>query len=360
MNMKKIAAVSVLSLLTFTSCEMLGDGSSGEEGELEITFSGPASEDDTRVSSELPDTNDFLLYVAGAEGDVLYEGSYGEVPDPLILKPGSYNVRTLSREFVKPAFSSPQYGDEQCVLVEPGAKASVRLLCVQMNSGVRLNTSSDFLKAYPGASLVLKSKEGSLMYSYSEKRIAYFKPGNISLALSKGGTDEILMTRWLEPGEILSLGVGVSGSADSSAGKEISIAVDTSRVWIEDQLVIGGQDSTGTEAEDAMGINQAMSSVGKEGVWVRGYAVGGDLSSTSGSFEVPFSSRTNMILGPKPSATDRSSCLAVQLPVGSVRDALNLVDNPEIKGRKLILKGDIVASYFGLVGIKNVTDYVLE
>ena len=54
--MKKIAAVSVLSLLTFTSCEMLGDGSSGEEGELEITFGGPASEDDTRVSSELPNT----------------------------------------------------------------------------------------------------------------------------------------------------------------------------------------------------------------------------------------------------------------------------------------------------------------
>jgi hypothetical protein len=198
------------------------------------------------------------------------------------------------------------------------------------------------------------------MYSYSEKRIAYFKPGNVSLALSKGGTDEILMTRWLEPGEILSLGVGVSGSANSSNSKEISIAIDTSRVWIEDHIVIGGQDSSGTDAEDAMGITQAMSSVGKEGVWVRGYVVGGDLSSTSGSFEVPFSSRTNMILGPKPSTSDRSSCLAVQLPGGAVRDALNLVDNPEIKGRKLLLKGDIVAPYFGLVGIKNVTDYVLE
>lgn len=359
--MKRFSAVAVLLLPVFAACEMLGDGSSGKEGELEITFSDVVS-DDTRTSSELPDTNDFLVYVADADGEVVYEGSYGNVPDPLMLKAGSYNVRALSRDFSKPAFSAPQYGDEQCVLVDSGERVSVKLLCSQLNSGVRLKTSSDLLNAYPGASLVLKAKEGSLMYSYSEKRIAYFKSGNVSLALSQGGKDEVLMTRWLEPGEILTLGVSVSGSGAESGvnNREISIAIDTSRIWLDDQLVIGGQDSAGAEAEDAMGITQAMVSVGKEGVWVRGYAVGGDLTSTSGSFEAPFTSRTNIILGPKSSTVNRASCLAVQLPNGSVRDNLNLVDNPEIKGRKLLLKGDVVASYFGLVGIKNVTDYVLE
>ena len=58
--------------------------------------------------------------------------------------------------------------------------------------------------------------------------------------------------------------------------------------------------------------------------------------------------------------TSRSSCLAVQLSSGSVRDNLNLVDNPEILGRRVALKGDVVASYYGLVGIKNVVDYVVE
>lgn len=357
--MRKIAAFLLLTVLA--ACEMLGDESAGKEGELEITLSN-AVEDDTRTSSELPDTNDFLLYVADSEGDVIYEGTYGKVPDPLMLKAGSYNVKAMSREFSKPAFSAPQYGDEQCVLVESGARASVNLLCEQLNSGVRLKVSSDFLSSYPGASLVLKAKEGSLMYGYSEKRIAYFKSGNVSLALSQGGSDEVLMTRWLEPGEILNLGVSVygPGSGNSQNNKEITIAIDTSRVWLDDQLVIGGQNSAGTAADDAMGITQAMSSVGKEGVWVRGYVVGGDLTSTSGSFEEPFTSRTNIILGPKSSTVNRSSCLAVQLPNGSVRDNLNLVDNPEIKGRKVLLKGDIVASYFGLVGIKNITDYVLE
>ena len=141
---------------------------------------------------------------------------------------------------------------------------------------------------------------------------------------------------------------------------EISISVDTSRVWREEHYVIGDSDSGGNESFNAIGITQAMSSVGAEGVWIRGYVVGGDLTATSGSFEEPFTSRTNLILGPKSSTIDRSACLSVQLPSGSIRDKLNLVDNPEVKGRRINIKGDIVASYFGLVGIKNVVDYEFD
>ena len=357
--MKKIAAISAMLLPLVAACDMLGDGASGKEGELIISFDGGQMED-TRASAEIPDTNDFILYVADSEGKVIYEGDYGDAPESMMLKSGSYNVRALSGKFAKPAFSSPQYGDEQCVVVNSGEIVSVKLLCSQMNSGVRLKTSSDFLTAYPGASLVLKSSDGSLMYSYSEKRIAYFNAGSVSLVLSQGGKDQNLMTRWLEPGEILSLGVEVSSAASGAIHKEISIAVDTARVWIEDNLVIGGLSSGGNKVDDAMGITEAMSSVGKEGVWVRGYIVGGDLTSTSGSFEGPFTSRTNVILGPKSSTVNRSSCLSVQLPAGTVRDDLNLVDNPGLKGKRVCLKCDIVASYFGLVGLKNVTDYVLE
>lgn len=358
MNMRKIAAICAL-LPFMTACEMLGDGASGKKGELAISFDGGQIED-TRAAAEIPDTNDFLLYVADSDGNVIYEGYYGDAPESMMLKSGSYNVRALSGEFSKPAFSSPQYGDEQCVVVNSGETVSVKLFCSQVNSGVRLKTSPDFLTSYHGASLVLKSSEGSLLYSYSEKRIAYFKPGNVSLALSQGGNDNTLMTRWLEPGEILSLGVGVASGTNGSGHKEISIAIDTARVWIEDDLVIGGQNVGGSSAEDAMGITQAMASIGKEGVWVRGYIVGGDLTSTSGSFEEPFKYRTNIILGPKSSTVNRSSCLAVQLQSGSARDNLNLVDNPGLKGRRVCLKCDITSSYFGLVGLKNVTDYVLE
>ena len=48
----------------------------------------------------------------------------------------------------------------------------------------------------------------------------------------------------------------------------------------------------------------------------------------------------------------------MQLPAGEVREALNLVDNPDLLGKKVTIRGDIVSSYYGLTGLKNCTEYV--
>ena len=360
--MKRVCKVLCLLLPFVVACEMMGEGPESKRGELRVSF-GDLPSEETRAAMEMPDTNDFLLYVADAKGEVIYEGSYMNAPESVIVKEGSYNVRVLSSEFSKPEFSSPQYGDEQVVVVNAGETVSVKFICSQVNSGVRLKTSPDFLTVYPDAALVLKSDEGSLMYSYSETRIAYFLSGNVSLVMTQGGTDNTLLTRWLGPGEILSLGVGVSQKQDPHTGlmkDDISISIDTSRVWIDDYFVIGEDNGNGSTSQGAMSIAQAMGSAGSEDVWVRGYIVGGDLTQSSGAFEGPFTSRTNLILGPKPSTTNRSSCIAVQLASGKVRDDLNLVDHPELLGRRVCLKGNIVDSYFGLVGLKEVGDYVLE
>jgi hypothetical protein len=53
-------------------------------------------------------------------------------------------------------------------------------------------------------------------------------------------------------------------------------------------------------------------------------------------------------------------CLSVQLPSGELRDDLNLVDNPGLLGRKVCLKGDIVEAYYGIPGIKNISEYELQ
>ena len=42
----------------------------------------------------------------------------------------------------------------------------------------------------------------------------------------------------------------------------------------------------------------------------------------------------------------------------TVRSELNLVENPDMFGKYVVLQGDIVSSYFGIVGLKNVTSYV--
>ena len=94
--------------------------------------------------------------------------------------------------------------------------------------------------------------------------------------------------------------------------------------------------------------------------WVSGYIVGGDLSSSSASFEPPFTSRTNLLLGPRSSTMDRNSCLSVNLPSGNIRDELNLVDNQSLLGRKVCIKGNIVEAYYGIPGLKGVVGFELQ
>ncbi len=342
------------------SCQMLGmPYPADENGEVSISFSECAV---TRVVEEIPDTSDFLLTVSSSDGTKVYDGKYGDSPESIMVDAGSYTIYVRSSDFRKPAFSAPQYGDEQCVVVASGGVADVKLTCVQMNAGVRLRIDESFLKNCPDAVLFLKSKDGKLMYGYSEKRIAYFLPGDVSLQMSRNGADNVLFTRSLEPRSVLEIDVSAVGGSADSPQESIEVAVDTSRTWTSESYVIGGGSSPGkgNSISDALTVSQAIASAGEEDVWVSGYIVGGDLSSSSASFSPPFSSRTNIVLGPRSSTSSRSSCLSVSLPSGYIRDELNLVDNPSLLGRKVCLKGDIVESYYGLPGLKNLVDFEFQ
>lgn len=346
-------------LVSVVSCQMLGmQDIPDDKGELRISFCGDLP---TKVVEDIPDTSDFLLTVYGPDGSVVYDGVYGDSPERIMVDAGSYTVNVRSCEFTRPAFSSPQFGDEQCVVVPGGGVAEVKLTCVQMNSGVRLNVDESFLEECPDAVLFLKSAQGKLMYGYNEKRIAYFLPGSVSLMMSSAGVDRVLFTRFLQAQMILDIDVSASVKDNQSSKENITVAVDTSRNWVSESYVIGeGQSGKGNNISDAFTVSQAIASAGEEDVWVSGYIVGGDLTSSSASFEAPFSSRTNILLGSRSSVSDRSSCLSVSLQSGEIRDGLNLVDNPFLLGRKVCLKGDIVEAYYGLPGLKNLTDFELQ
>ena len=325
------------------------------QGRLIVRF----SEDvffSTRAAYDIPDTNDFILTILDAGGKELYNGKYGDSPTSLSLPSGSYSVSAVSSEFKAPKFSAPQYGDRQVVVVSSGKDCSVELICRQLNAGVKLNIAPNFLSSYPNGALILKSNDGKLLYSYSEKRIGYFNPGSISLILSDGGTDGTLLTRVLERQEILVLNVSAPSEGSSSAGG-IHIAVDTTRYWSAEDYVIGQGSQKGEDSDNAYNIGQARANTGEEDVWVCGYIVGGDLTSSSASFSPPFKSQTNILIGSRSSVTDRDACLSVQLQKGDIRDALNLVDNPDILGRFVYLKGDIVDAYYGMPGIRDVTEF---
>lgn len=354
--MLRLWGVMLLILSLAPSCQKTSESGS-DAGHLRISFSDYAYRA-TRAVSDIPDTGEFLLSVTSSSGKVVYEGTFADSPEDLIVEPGSYTVTAVSSVFEKPAFSKPVYGDEQCVVVASGGTYDVVLDCVLVNAGVKLKIAANFLTSYPSASLLLKSDDGKLLYSYSEKRVAYFKPGKVSLVLSDGGVDKTLFTRVLEARQVLVMGISAP-SGGTGQSSSIKISVDTTKNWIGDEYVIGGGSSGGTAKETAYSVSQAMSEIGVEDVWVYGYIVGGDLTSSSMSFEKPFESNTNIAIASRTSVTDKESCMSVQLPKGKIRDALNLADNPGMLKKKVYLKGDIVESYFGIPGIKNVTEYQL-
>ncbi len=331
----------------------------GQTGELRWILEGSAL---TKASAEIPDTNDFLLSIYNADGEVLYEGSYGDSPEYLPVSPGNYTLKVVSVPFTEPAFSRPQYGDEQVVLVKAGESVTVKLECTLLNAGIRLKIAADFLTSYPDGVLFVQQNSKKLKYGYLEKRIAYMAPGNVSLVLYNQSQNETLFTRSLEPREILTLSVSAP-SAAGSTGSHVQIAVDTSKCWTNDSYIIGGDnggDSDGDtdEWQQAISVANAASHVGENDVWVYGYIVGGDLTSAGKSVKTSgLSKQTHLAIASRSSITTKASCVAVELPKGSVRDALNLVDHPELVGSRIYVKGNLVSSYFGTTGLKGTSQY---
>lgn len=371
----------VTALLFLSSCSLFSlpedggvdGGSGGRPSGLRLSFDREAVVRTKASVKESIDTNSFILNISDSDGGIIYSGKYGDSPESFDLRPGSYTVRAVSCEFSTPAFSAPQYGDEQCVVVPSGEVIGVRLNCTMRNCGIALNVASGFLTQYPKSSLFVKSDEGRLPYSYTERRIAYFRPGKIILVMVTGAENKTLTSRTLSAGDVLKLSVkvssGSSGQGQTKGEDGIRIAVDTAKNWISGTYVIGGGSSSGgsgdgseegeTEA-GAITISMAKDYVGDTDVWIGGYIVGGDLTSANASFTPPFKSRSNILLGPRSSVTSRENCLSVQLAEGDARDELNLVDNPELLGRQVVLCGDVVGSYYGMIGLKNISDFSIK
>lgn len=350
--MKRILLLIVAALPLIASCETLMQPF-GHQGILQIQFA-----DGSLPSSRaaFPDTNDFLLTITDSKGGTVYDGTYGASMDQYKLDEGTYTVSARSCDFTAPLFDSPQYGDTQVASIKAGKTTVITLTCVQMNSGIRLRIDPAFPAAYPNAVLFLKSTAGKLMYGYTEKRIAYFSAGTVNLEMADGGVEKTVFSRQLLPQQILTLGVSV-GAEGTRSGVEVK--VDTTRNWTSEDFVIGGGGGEGasSDIDKAYSVTEAKKHVGEEDVWVYGYIVGGDLSSSKCSFAKPFSSRTNIVLASKSSCKDKAACLSVQLAKGDIRDDLNLVDHPENLGRQIFLKGTIVEAYYGIPGIQNISEY---
>lgn len=350
------AALSFLAAaLTATACFDLAE--TERDATIRIFFEG-FSPTLTRASG-IPDTDDFILTVSDIRDSCIWTGRFGDSPESIQVSPGVYTISAVSGSFSQPAYECPQYGDTKVVVADSGDCLAVALNCSQLNCGIRLSIDRDFETSFPEADIYLKDEVGTLMYSYGESRTAYMNPGAVSVVMG----DKMLFSRRLEARQMLSLtlsgGVSSGNGTDDSEGS-VEIQVDTTREWIDDRYSYGqeGQDST-----DALSIQAARDAVASgessrmENVWVCGYIVGCASSTSKVQFDGPFTKATNIVLGERSSTVDRANCLSVELPSGTIRDSLNLCDNPSMKGRRIRIRGNLVPSYYGLPGLKSPTAF---
>lgn len=97
-------------------------------------------------------------------------------------------------------------------------------------------------------------------------------------------------------------------------------------------------------------------------VTVCGYIVGA-MTKTTGSPEFTIdaikagsNSNTNLILADNPNIQDMVQCMVVQLPSGTIRDELNLVNNENNLKKPIKVTGTL-ESYFSAAGIKSTKSY---
>ena len=93
-----------------------------------------------------------------------------------------------------------------------------------------------------------------------------------------------------------------------------------------------------------------------EHVWVKGFIVGSLKSATAFADEA---SATNLALAATADETEAANCLPVQLPKGTIRDLLNVADNPANMGKEVKVCGTI-ETYFQVMGVKDVEQYEMD
>lgn len=91
---------------------------------------------------------------------------------------------------------------------------------------------------------------------------------------------------------------------------------------------------------------------------VKGFIVGTASSKTSYDQEAPFTVPSNIGLADSPDETDPAKILPVQLPSGSIRTGLNLVDNPSNFKAEVTITGSLEA-YFTTSGLKSPTAFTI-
>ncbi|HOG24755.1 MAG TPA: DUF4493 domain-containing protein [Bacteroidales bacterium] len=311
-----------------------------------------------RTRSTSLDNYSFLLIRQG--GDTLYNSNVEQMTgSPLSLTPGNYTIEVYNEAFTVPAFDKPYYYGRQTAEVVAGESCEVLLVCKQENAGVRVVFSEAFSAQFTTFSMNISGTGGSLNFdSTTNNRWGYFFPGPISLTLTADGSSSDPVERQVQAKYMYSFLVEGTGGTQDNVEPVITVSVDTVRNWITSLWNDVDGTVRGLTKETAYTIAEARTLPGGlSNIWVCGYIVG--CYSTTGKFFFGGTETyTNLALADSNTEEDKTKTYPVELPIGAIRDSLNVVDHAAyVLVSKVWIKGTTNASYFGLPGLKNPKEY---
>lgn len=146
----------------------------------------------------------------------------------------------------------------------------------------------------------------------------------------------------------------------SSTGAN-TVEITLNGTTTEPIVTIGdGSETNPFTVADVKLLNNTLA--GNTKYWVKGFIVG---TATAGNgtdltdvtLEAPFTVRSNIVLTDAANETDLTKMIGVQLPLGPVRDALNLVDNEHLLQKEVKVYGTLEGYFNGTPGVKNTSDY---
>jgi hypothetical protein len=354
--MKKMMCVGVC-LLALAACESLSWSEKGQ-GILSLQIQNDAK---VFVKSTVA-VADYQVVITTAGGEPVLAARYAELPEQILLDPGKYKVSAVSEAFDAPAFDKPIYGAVLDVTVEAGVNNTVQMVCAQINAGLRIVYDPDFSDAYANYSVDVSGDDGSLHYVKTELRSGYFAPGNLSIYLEIEGEDSYSLSKNVSAKDMLVLTVASIPSTPGHAQSiSLSIDVDTTRNWRREQWRPGSP-ADGSSPTQAYSVTEAIQLAEGEDVWICGYIVGGDVSTSAVKTTPPFTASSNLAIADSPLETERVNCMAVEISAApkAIKDAFNMtVNGSALLGQRVWFKGNI-AAYFGKPGVRAPKEVELE
>jgi len=254
--------------------------------------------------------------------------------------------------FYDPIFEIPFYSGTTNVEIEANQTKNASLVCSQANAGIKVVWSNDFETLYSTYQAQMYCNEGFLNYSSTETRTGYFLPGTINVTILADGQTINGGTVTLVARDMVTL--NLFPKETSSGSFSVDISFDHTLNNRELELIVDSDNISNSETSPYT-IAQSIARQGENGVWVTGYIVGAKPQANHDFVNGTWLS-TNIVIADDIDETNDRNVIFVELPTGTYRNNLNLVDNGHLLHQKIKLKGNL-AQYQTRAGLRNLTAY---